>query len=164
LRDIPVHSSLSARYLLVSLLAALVPLGATVVLYDRYAAELVVRLADQRLESRLTAAASKLADFLRTKAFQLEALADFPELAAIAHTDLHRLDERLLNLLRYETDAPDVYGVLLFDAAGRVLAALPGHGAPGSGRSAGAPCCGATPSPNTRRRGRRPCPRGRASS
>lgn len=133
LRDIPVHSSLSARYLLVSLLAALVPLAATVILYDRYAADLVVRLADQRLESRLTAAASKLADFLRTRAFQLETLADFPELAAIAHTDLHRLDERLLNLLRYETDAPDVYGVLFFDAAGRVLAALPGHGAPADG-------------------------------
>ncbi|MEW5710356.1 MAG: ATP-binding cassette domain-containing protein [Pseudomonadota bacterium] len=59
-------------------------------------------------------------------------LADFPEPAAIAHTDLHRLDERLLNLLRYETDAPNVYGLLFFDAAGRVLAALPGHGAPGA--------------------------------
>lgn len=126
------HPSLSARYLFVSLLAALVPLVATVILYDRYAADLVVRLADQRVESRLTAAGSKLTDFLKTKAFQLETLADFPELAQLAHGDLNRLDARLLNLLRYEADAPDIYGVLFFDEAGRVLAALPGQGAAGS--------------------------------
>ncbi|MFZ5558899.1 MAG: ATP-binding protein [Pseudomonadota bacterium] len=133
LRDaMALHPSLSARYLFVSLLAALVPLVITVILYDRYAADLVVRLADQRLESRLTAAGSRLADFLKTKTFQLETLADFPELAQLAHGDLNRLDGRLLNLLRYEADSPDIYGVLFFDEVGRVLAALPGHGAAGS--------------------------------
>ncbi|GAB4165867.1 MAG: hypothetical protein OHK0026_07680 [Rhodocyclaceae bacterium] len=122
--------SLSARYLMVSLAAALVPLVSTVVLYDRYSADLLLRLADQRVESRLTAASSKLGDFLKSKAFQLETLADFPELARLAAADPGRLDTRLLDLLRYEADAPDIYGILFFDEAGRMLAALPAQGAP----------------------------------
>ncbi|MBI2312963.1 MAG: HAMP domain-containing protein [Betaproteobacteria bacterium] len=125
-------SSLSARYLFISLLAALVPLAATVILYDRFAAGLVLRLADERVESRLLAAANKLSDFLKTKAFQLEALADLPELADIVHGDPQPLDARLLSLLRHETDVPDLYGVLFFDAAGRVVAAVPEPGAAGS--------------------------------
>ncbi len=121
--------SLTARYLLVSLVAAIVPLAATVVLYDRYAADLVLRLAGERVESSLTATSSKLADFLRSRAYQLEALADLPRLADVAHVEPHRLDARTLALLRFETDSPDVYAVVFFDEDGRVLAALPSQSA-----------------------------------
>ena len=113
-------SSLSARYLLVSLLAAIVPLAATVVLYDRYASELVTRLAGQRVESGLTATGSKLADYLRTKSYQLEALTDLPQLARIAGADVNALDARAQAMLRLEADSQDVYGVFFLDRADRL--------------------------------------------
>ncbi|PIV71532.1 MAG: two-component sensor histidine kinase [Rhodocyclales bacterium CG17_big_fil_post_rev_8_21_14_2_50_68_7] len=125
----PRGASLSARYLVVSLLAAIVPLAAAVTLYDRYAADLVLRLADQRVESTLAATASKLGDFLRNKAYQLDGLADFPPLAQIAGTQVGDLDTRLLTRLQVEADSPDVYGILFFDRADRVIAALHGQSA-----------------------------------
>jgi two-component system sensor histidine kinase AtoS len=115
---------------MISLLVAIVPLIATVVLYDRYASELVLRLAGQRVESSLTATANKLSDFLRTKSFQLEALADLPQLARPAKMDLGALDARAQALLGLEADSPDVYGVLFLDAADRVRAVLPGQSSP----------------------------------
>lgn len=124
------HASLTARYLIISLLVAIVPLVATVVLYDRYASELVLRLSGQRLESSLTATANKLSDFLRTKSFQLEALADLPQLARPAKMDLGALDARAQALLGLEADSPDVYGVLFLDGADRVRAVLPGQSSP----------------------------------
>lgn len=123
------RSSLSARYFVVSLAAAILPLAATVVLYDRYAADLILRLSGQRVESSLTATASKLTDFLRTRTYQMEALADFPQLARLGEVGLSGLDPRLLALLRFEADSPDVYAVLFLDRADRVVAALPGQSA-----------------------------------
>lgn len=126
----PERLNLSGRYLLVSLAAAIVPLAATVVLYDRYAAELAQRLSGERVGASLAAAASKLSDLLRTKSFQLEALADLPQLARLANGDLTGLDARTQALLRLETDSPDVYGLFILDRADRVLAALAGQSSP----------------------------------
>lgn len=123
------RSSLSARYFVVSLAAAILPLAATVVLYDRYAADLILRLSGQRVESSLTATASKLTDFLRTRTYQMEALADFPQLARLGEVGLSGLDPRLLALLRFEADSPDVYAVLFLDRTDRVIASLPGQSA-----------------------------------
>ncbi|MGQ0545145.1 MAG: ATP-binding protein [Betaproteobacteria bacterium] len=123
------RSSLSTRYLVVSLVVAILPLAATVVLYDRYAADLVLRLAGQRVEASLAAAASKLADFLRGKSYQLEALADLPQFSRLAKAEFGALDAQAMALLRFEADSPDVYAVLLLDRADRVVAALPGRSA-----------------------------------
>lgn len=120
-------SSLTGRYLVVSLLLAIAPLATTVVLYDRHTAELTRRLSDQKLDAALTVTANRLAAFLRTKAYQLETLAELPQLAALtARFDLAALDARARALLVAEADAPDVYAIWVLDRGDRVIGLVPG--------------------------------------
>lgn len=125
-------SSIRVRYLVVSLLAAVLPLGIVVALYDRYTENLVETLTGERLESGLTATSSKLADFLRSRIYQLESLADYPQFGQLVRADTQQIDPRLMAVLRYEVDSPDLYGIVFFDAADRVVATLAGQGAAGS--------------------------------
>lgn len=123
------RSSIRVRYLIISLLAALVPLGVVVVLYDHYVENLVLSAVGERLETGLAASSSKLADFLKSRIYQLESLADYPGVTQLAKSDAVYADSRLMAVVRHEVDNPDIYGLVFLDGSDRVLRTLTAQGA-----------------------------------
>lgn len=133
------QSSIRVRYLVVSLLAALLPLGVVVALYDHYTENLVVGALGERMETGLAATSSKLGDFLKNRSYQLESLADYPGLTALARPAAGQPDPRLMAVVRYEIDNPDLYGVMLLDGEDRVITVLSAQGSGEQTRSSGEP-------------------------
>jgi two-component system, NtrC family, sensor histidine kinase HydH len=122
--------SLVSRYFLVSLVAAVVPLGAVGYLYDTYAQDTLRALTGQRLSAQLTATASRLGAFFDSRIYQLDTLSNYPSLAsAIGRPD--REDAEIAALLRIEADVPDLYGIWFFNSAGALSRVIAGQAASG---------------------------------
>lgn len=121
-----VRHRFSSKYLLLSLVVALVPLISFSVLYNSYFVQLVSQLSDEQLATRLAATQNEIQVFLRERRYELDALADQfedPELFEIDGRGL--LSSEVEDLLRLQTDPRSVYGIAFFDADGQLTWTFP---------------------------------------
>jgi two-component system sensor histidine kinase AtoS len=130
---IPWRQSVVARYVALSLLAAVAPLVLVGALYDRYSSDLLSRLTGERLERRLTVMSSRLSAFMAAQLYQLDTLAEYPFLGSLVDPLPGEIvDPGLKALVEFEANQPDLYGILLYAANGRMVRAVPGQAAAGS--------------------------------
>jgi len=129
---VPWRRSVIARYVTLSLLAAVVPLVAVGALYDRYSSDLLSRLTGERLERRLTVMSSRLSAFVSAQLYQIETLAEYPYLGSLlAPLPRDGVDPGLKALVEFEANQPDLYGILFYGPQGRLVRAVPGQAASG---------------------------------
>lgn len=127
----PREKSIIRRYLLLSVLASTLPVLAIGLLYDRFAGSALEQLLGEKLTSHLTATSNRLGAYLEARRYQVETLANYPGIAAFVQPGEGDATGRIDALLQIESDLPDLYGILFFDAAGRLQRAVPGQAASG---------------------------------
>lgn len=130
---VPWRRSVVSRYVAISVIVAIIPLGVVGALYDRFASDLVHSLTGEKLERRLTVIASRLRAFLDARAYQLETLAGYPALVSLLAPRSGRpIEASLKAVVQFEADQPDLYGILLFSSDGALIRAFPGQAASGA--------------------------------
>lgn len=117
---------LSSRYLWASLLVAIVPLLCFAALYDAYFSQLVTRLTQEQLATRMAAAQNEFRVYLRERQYELEALADQFDNPEIFTPQGHALiAEDLEDLLRLQLDYRTLHGIAFFDANKQLIWTFP---------------------------------------
>lgn len=125
-----IERSIVRRYLLLSVLVFTLPALAIGLLYDRFTAKALEQLLGEKVLANLTATANRLNAYLDARRYQLETLANYPGIASYPATDADVAGD-VAALLQVESDSPDLYGILFFDAEGRLRRAVPGQAASG---------------------------------
>jgi two-component system, NtrC family, sensor histidine kinase HydH len=126
------HKSITARYAFISVLAAIGPTLVVGGAYDRYSSGLVDTLTGERLDRRLAAISSRLTGFIDVRTNELDILVNYPGIGALTGPQASSLDESALRaVVELEADNPDLYGILLFDGSGSLVAAVPSQAASG---------------------------------
>jgi two-component system sensor histidine kinase AtoS len=126
------HNSITARYAVISVLAAIIPTLLVGGAYDRYSSDLVDTLTGERLDRRLAAISSRLTGFIEVRTNELDILVNYPGIGALARSGATSLVEPAVRaVVELEADNPDLYGILLFDPAGTLVAAIPSQAASG---------------------------------
>ena len=130
---VSLRNSVALRYVVISLLAATVPLLIVGALYDRYSSGLVQSLTGERLDRRLAAISGRLRSFMDTRRYDLETLSGYPAMPSLlaAHKG-QRVETTLKAIVQFAADQPDLYGVLLFSTDGRLIRSIPGRAAAGA--------------------------------
>ncbi|MDO6452586.1 HAMP domain-containing sensor histidine kinase [Neptunomonas phycophila] len=119
-------SRLTNRYLLLSLLVALVPLLLFASIYDSYFFQLLGKVTNAQLGSRVAAVQNEFQVHLRERAYQLDVLADELDSPVIySESGVNSLSTELQTLLRLQTDLHNVYGIVFFDKQRRFLWSFP---------------------------------------
>lgn len=121
------------RYLIIALLITVLPLVVVTWLYDRFTGELLESLGEQEVQHSMNATRAALSGFLKARQFELETIVDLPNIErflseARASSELESTRE----LISFETDSFDIYGVLFFDAQWQLRTALPGVASSGA--------------------------------
>lgn len=117
---------LASKYLWLSLLVALIPLIGFASLYDSYFSQLVTRLTEEQLATRVAATQNEFRVFIRERKFELLALADqFDSPNLFVPSGRLKSSAELESLLRLQVDAISVYGVVFFDEKGEVVWTFP---------------------------------------
>lgn len=117
---------LTTKYLWLSLVVALIPLLGFASLYDSYFSQLVARLTEEQLATRMAATSNEFRVFLRERKFELDALADQFDNPELFTPDGHKImSPELESLLRLQVDASSVYGIVFYDKAGQVAWTFP---------------------------------------
>lgn len=124
---IVIDKSIVRRYLLLSVLASTLPVLAIGLLYDRFTGNALEQLLGEKISTHLTATANRLGAYLEARRYQIETLANYPGIEVFARGG----SGEVAALLQIESDLPDLYGILFFDADGRLLRAVPGQAASG---------------------------------
>jgi len=120
------NNRLATKYLWLSLLVALVPLMGFAGLYDAYFSQLVTRLTEEQLATRIAATQNEFRVFIRERKFELEALADqLDNPALFSRNGRTHLSAELESVLHLQVDARSVYGVVFFDPQGRIAWTFP---------------------------------------
>ncbi|MEP2946983.1 MAG: hypothetical protein ABJP18_12110 [Lentilitoribacter sp.] len=126
LKPAPVRLNLARRYLWGALVAALIPLAIIAGLYDRYSANLLNNLIENRVETNLEATAAKMSNFMAVQVNRLENIADLPDTSAFFRSqDQSNISDLLNDILTLETESPDIYAVELLNTDGDILYTLP---------------------------------------
>jgi len=126
-------SHTAVRYAAIIVVATLIPLGAVILAYDRYASSLLDTLSGKTLEQRIAVMHGRLASFLEARFAQLDTLANYPNLArAFARDADPSRSMSVRAVLEYEADNPDLYGVLVFGDDESLLDAIPSQAAAGA--------------------------------
>lgn len=126
LKPAPVRLNLARRYLWGALVAALIPLAIIAGLYDRYSANLLNNLIENRVETNLEATAAKMSNFMAVQVNRLENIADLPDTSAFFRSqDQSNVSDLLNDILTLETESPDIYAVELLNTDGDILYTLP---------------------------------------
>tara|TARA_R110001583_G_scaffold195486_1_gene374125 strand:- start:13182 stop:14930 length:1749 start_codon:yes stop_codon:yes gene_type:complete len=121
-----VANRLTTKYLWLSLLVALVPLVGFASLYDTYFSQLVTRLTEEQLATRMAATQNEFRVFIRERKFELEALADqFDNPDLFTPSGRQTISPELESLLRLQVDARSVYGVVFYDHQGHIAWTFP---------------------------------------
>ncbi len=124
------HSSLVARYTLLSVFVMSIALIMLAVLYEQLAKDLLNRLTGERLDAQALSTANRLSSFLDDRFYQVSALSNHPNMPGfIAEQAAPGSDVE--SLLKIEADLPFLYGVLFFDEDDRLINVLPGQAASG---------------------------------
>lgn len=126
-----ISNSFVRRYLVMSLVASIVPTVLVGILYDRYSQALLDELMGERLSVQLTATAKRLESFLDGRRYQVETLASHPAMAALGRRPNDAANEEASALLQLEADLPDLYGILFMGDGGRLAHFIPGQAAAG---------------------------------
>ncbi len=117
---------LTTKYLWLSLIVALIPLLGFASLYDSYFSQLVARLTEEQLATRIAATSNEFRVFLRERKFELDALADQFDNPDLFTPDGYKImSPELESLLRLQVDASSVYGIVFYDKAGQVAWTFP---------------------------------------
>lgn len=127
-----IKKSVVRRYLLLSILASIIPVVAVGLLYDRLTDITLEHMLGEKISSHLTATANRLGAFIENRSYQVETLANYPGIVALLKNGVGEQSEELGALLRIESDLPDLYGILFFDAEGKLVRVVPGQAASGS--------------------------------
>lgn len=118
--------NLARRYIWGALVAALIPLAIIAGLYDRYSANLLNNLLNNRVEAELEATAAKLNNFMSVQVNRLENIVDLPDTTAFfTKSEDMRISPLLGDFLRIETESPDIYAIELADLDGNILQTIP---------------------------------------
>jgi two-component system sensor histidine kinase AtoS len=120
------NKRLSNRYLLLSLAVALVPLLVFSGLYDAYLNQLVGKITNEQLSTRVATVQNEFQANLRERLYQLDVLADEldnPKIYTLAGAK--SLSSELQTLLRIQTDLQNVYGIAFFDKNKHYLWSFP---------------------------------------
>lgn len=117
---------LTTKYLWLSLIVAVIPLLGFASLYDSYFSQLVARLTEEQLATRIAATSNEFRVFLRERKFELDALADqFDNPDLFTPEGYKLMSPELESLLRLQVDASSVYGIVFYDKAGQVAWTFP---------------------------------------
>tara|TARA_R110001583_G_scaffold64488_4_gene187220 strand:+ start:114 stop:1850 length:1737 start_codon:yes stop_codon:yes gene_type:complete len=115
------RNGLARRYLFSALLIALIPLGLMAIVYDTQYVRAIEKVTESGTNAKLTGAVNLLRTFLQERVYELEGLADSPEVLEWL-SSAEPGDEPssiLLDELRQQLDSPYIYGVVtkptLFD-------------------------------------------------
>jgi two-component system, NtrC family, sensor histidine kinase HydH len=127
-----INKSIIRRYLVLSALATALPVLAIGLVYDQLAGSVLEKLLGDKMTTHLTATTNRLTAYLEVRRYQVETLANYPGMAAFLSASDSETDRRIHALLELESDLPDLYGILFFDAQGRLLRAVPGQAAAGA--------------------------------
>lgn len=125
-----IDQSIVRRYLVLSLLASILPVVAVGLLYDRFAEAALETVLGEKLSAHLTATASRLTAFVEARRYQVETLANFPGIGNVIATSEGEEGRQMNALLQVESDLPDLFGILFFSGA-RLVKAVPGQAAAG---------------------------------
>lgn len=125
------NRSLVRRYLILSVLASTLPVMSIGLLYDRFTSNALEQLLGEKISTHLTATANRLSAYVEARRYQVETLANYPGIAGFAGAGKGDANSEVAALLQIESDLPDLYGILFFDANGRLQRAVPGQAASG---------------------------------
>ncbi|WP_420472628.1 sensor histidine kinase [Noviherbaspirillum sp. ST9] len=125
------EKSIVRRYLILSLLASVVPVVWIGLLYDRFAESAFQEVIDEKLSAHLTATASRISGFVEARRYQAETLANFPGMAGFAGSDEGVPSDQVGALLQVESDLPDLFGILFFGEDDSLKKVVPGQAASG---------------------------------
>lgn len=126
-----IQKSIVRRYLILSLLASVVPVVWIGLLYDRFAESAFQEVIDEKLTAHLTATASRIAGFVEARRYQAETLANFPGMSDFAVQEESAPSDQVGSLLQVESDLPDLFGILFFGADDSLKKVVPGQAASG---------------------------------
>lgn len=117
---------MSTRYLWLSLVAALVPLLSFAALYDGYFSQLVTRITDERLATRMAATENEFSVYLKERQYELAALADqFDDPLIFTQAGAGHLPRELRDLLTLQAEHQTLYGIAFFDAGDNLMWTVP---------------------------------------
>ncbi|MGH1417711.1 MAG: sensor histidine kinase [Hyphomicrobiaceae bacterium] len=117
---------MARRYLWGALVAALIPLAVIAGLYDRYSANLLNNLIANRVNFSLEATASKMSNFMAVQINRLDNIVDLPDTTNFfLKTSPQGISELLDDILRLESESPDIYSIELSDVDGNILQTIP---------------------------------------
>ncbi|WP_067862821.1 sensor histidine kinase [Neptuniibacter marinus] len=117
---------LTSKYLWLSLLVALIPLIGFASLYDSYFSQLVTRLTEEQLATRVAATQNEFRVFIRERKFEIQSLTDqFDSPEYFVPEGRQNISSELESFLRLQVDARSVYGVVFFDEKGEVAWSFP---------------------------------------
>lgn len=126
-----IEKSIVRRYLLLSLIASVLPVLFVGLLYDRFVGAALEQVLGERVSAHLTATASRLGAFLEARRYQVETLANYPGIRTLVAPGKTLPAEEVTALLQVESDLPDLYGILFFDADFRLQRVVAGQAASG---------------------------------
>ena len=134
-----IERSIVRRYLILSVLASTLPVLSIGLLYDRFTSSTIERLLGEKISTHLTATANRLGAYLEARRYQVETLANYPGIASFASAGKDLQNDEVAALLQIESDLPDLYGILFFDAQDKLQRAVAGQAASGPPYWAGHP-------------------------
>lgn len=126
-----IQKSIVRRYLILSVLASTLPVLLIGLLYDRFTGNALEQLLGEKISTHLTATTNRLGAYVEARRYQIETLANYPGIAGFASAGKGGANSELGALLQIESDLPDLYGILFFDANGRLTRVVPGQAASG---------------------------------
>ena len=125
------EKSIVRRYVTLSVLASTLPVLSIGLLYDRFTGNALEQLLGEKISTHLTATANRLAAYIEARRYQIETLANYPGISGFASARKGETSDEVSALLQIESDLPDLYGILFFDADSRLILAVPGQAASG---------------------------------
>ena len=125
------EKSIVRRYVTLSVLASTLPVLSIGLLYDRFTGNALEQLLGEKIYTHLTATANRLAAYIEARRYQIETLANYPGISGFASARKGETSDEVSALLQIESDLPDLYGILFFDADSRLILAVPGQAASG---------------------------------
>ena len=126
-----IEKSIVRRYLVLSVLASTLPVLSIGLLYDHFAGNAFEQLLGEKITTHLNATANRLSAYIEARRYQVETLANYPGIAAFATETKGASTGEIAALLQIESDLPDLYGILFFNAQGRLQRVVPGQAASG---------------------------------
>lgn len=126
-----IEKSVVRRYLILSVLASTLPVLSIGLLYDHFTGNALEQLLGEKISTHLTATANRLGAYVEARRYQVETLANYPGIEGFASAGKGEANGEVAALLQIESDLPDLYGIIFFDADGRLQRAVPGQAASG---------------------------------